>query len=114
VPVKVVLLPIQIAVTPVIVGTGGGVMFTTTVVCPVQPLVFAVTVYVVGDDGDTVMLAVLAPVFHTYVVPPLPVMVVLVPGHTLVLPVMVGVGLFTTVTCTVAVPLQVPLVTVTL
>ena len=65
-------------------------------------------------DGDTVIAAVVAPLSHTYVVPPLAVIVVPVPGHTPVLPVIVGVGLVVTLTCTLAVPLQLPLVTVTL
>ncbi len=60
------------------------------------------------------MLAVVCPLSHTYVLPPLAVSVVPVPGHTLVFPLIIGVGLFTTVTCTEAVPLQLPLVTVTL
>ncbi len=65
-------------------------------------------------DGDTLILVVLAPLSHIYVAPPLAVKIVLVPEHTFRLPVIIGVGLFTTVTCTVAVPLQFPFDTVTL
>ena len=114
VAVNVVLVPVQIVVFPVIVGLGGEVIVTVTIVIPVHPLVVAVTVYVVGIAGDTVILVVDAPLSHTYVVPPFAVSVVLVPGHTLVVPVILGVGLLITVTCCDAVPLHVPLVTVTL
>ncbi len=64
--------------------------------------------------GDTVIPAVIAPVFQLYVPPALAVSVVPVPLQMVVVPLIVGLGLgFTTTTCW-AVPLHNPLVTVTL
>jgi len=42
--VSVVLLPAQMLEVPDMLGVGGEAMLTAIVVCPVQPLVLAVTV----------------------------------------------------------------------
>jgi hypothetical protein len=93
---------------------GLGFTVTVTVAVPVQPPVVAVTEYVVFPVGLIVIAVVVAPVLHKYVPPPLAVNVVLVPLQMVVVPVIVVDGGVKILTCTVAVPVQVPLVTVTL
>ena len=90
-----------------------GVEFTVTVtVCGAseQPPVVPVTVYVVVVAGLTEIVDVVAPVLHTYVVPPFAVSVLELPEHIVDGPadtVTVGVGL--TVTVTVCGPFVQPL-----
>ena len=68
-----------------------------------QPLALVtVTVYVVFVVGDTEIAAVVAPLLHRYVPPPLAVKVVAVPLQTLVLPEIATVGNGFTVTVVAA------------
>lgn len=76
---------------------------TVTLDDRLQPLALVtVTVYVVLVVGETVMAAVVAPLLHRYVPPPLAVKVVVVPLHTLVLPEIDAVGNGFTVTVVAA------------
>ena len=95
-------------------GGVGTPVFTVTVALAVAlhpaPLV-TVTVYVVVDVGLSVIAAVVSPVLHKYVPPPLAVKVVLFPLQIIVVPVIDGVGKAFTATVTVLVVTVHPLVT---
>ena len=69
--------------------------------------------YVLVAVGETEMVPVLAPVFHTYELPPDAVSVVGLPGQIVVLPEIDAVMPFETVTVTLAVSAQPPLPTKT-
>ena len=57
--------PEQIVLLPETDATGGASTFTVVVAVSVQPLAFVtVTVYVVCEVGLSVIVAVVAPVFH--------------------------------------------------
>ena len=82
-------------------GGGGGVVVTLTVWLVLAVQLFAsvtVTEYVVFTEGETVMKAVVEPLLHLYVLPPVAVKVVLVPLQILVVPVMLATGKGLTVT----------------
>jgi hypothetical protein len=113
--VNVVLTPLQIVVMPLILGVGIGLTVTACVAVDVQLLALVtVTVYVAFDVGLTVMAAIVAPVLHKYVPPPVAVNVVEPPLQTIDVPVMLAVGSGLTVTVLVAVDVQpLALVTVT-
>ena len=64
--------------------------------------------------GFTVVAAARSPSLQEYVPPPVAVSVVLVPAQMVVVPLIVGIGLGGTITATVAVPIQPPVVAVTL
>jgi hypothetical protein len=72
------------------------------------------TVYIVVAIGDTVILLVVAPVFHEYVPPPVAVNVVLLPRHIELIPLMDATGEGLTITVTLELSVQEPLVTKTL
>jgi len=80
-------LAVKVAFCPLQIGDGllmlaVGFVFTVKVLesVSVQPLAFVtVTEYVVVEEGETVMLAVVAPLLHEYVPPPLAVNVALCP-----------------------------------
>ena len=105
--VRVVLFPLHIVVVPLI--KAAGLVFTVIVILavPVHPTVLvAVTVYAVVDIGATLIIAVVSPVLHEYVLPPLAVRGVLFPLHIVVKPLIKVVGLEFTVTVTLAVPVH--------
>ena len=80
-------------------AVGFGFTVRTFDAVPVQPLVLVtVTVYVVVIKGATLMTDVVAPVFHTYVPPPLAVRLVLVPEHIALTPVICALAVELTVT----------------
>jgi hypothetical protein len=93
--------------SPVIAGVGSGFTVTVILVFAWQPLAsVAVTVNVVVVVGDTVMLVVVAPLFHAYVLPPLAVSAVLSPLQMTLSPVIAGVGNGLTVTVTLVLAWQ--------
>ena len=71
------------------------------------------TEYDVAAVGATDITDVVCPVFQRYVLPPPAVRLLLLPAHTVVLPLMVAVGVFETFTVATALPVQTPLTTVT-
>ena len=78
-----------------------GVVVTLTVWLVLAVQLFAsvtVTEYVVFTEGVTVIKAVVEPLLHLYVLPPVAVKVVLVPLQILVVPVMLATGKGLTVT----------------
>jgi hypothetical protein len=76
------LSPLHIAAgLALAVTVGNGFTVTLTVAVPVHPELVPVTVYVVVLVGDTVMLAVVLPVFQLYEVAPLAVNTELAPLH---------------------------------
>ena len=79
--VNVVLFPIIIATSDPALAVGKAFTVTSTAsesdVMPSD----TVTLYVVVDEGLTVILAVVAPVLHVYDVPPVAVNVVFDPSH---------------------------------
>ena len=65
-PVKVVELPLQIDVAPLMLTVGDGFTVTPTVLVDEQPEVVPVTVYTVVDVGFTLTVGVVCPPgFHT-------------------------------------------------
>ena len=93
VAVSVVFAPLQIVASLPAFTTGN--WFTVTVLTALvalQPFAVTVTLYDVVLVGVTVIEALVAPVLHKYVVPALAVNVVLVPAHTVVVPLIVAVG----------------------
>ena len=77
-------------------ATAASLTKTVTFAVSVQPLAsVAVTKYCVVAVGDTVMGAVVAVLFHTYVVPPLAVKIVFSPLLIVVSPVIEVVGAVT-------------------
>ena len=96
-------------------AVGSGFTVTVCDATAVQPLAsVTVTLYAVVLAGDTVMLAVVAPVFHSYPEPPLAVRVVFSPSQMMVSPVMAAFGSGFTVTIRLAASVQpLPSVTVT-
>jgi hypothetical protein len=90
-----------------------GLAFTVSDVLAVavQPLAVTVTVY--GPAVLTVLAAVVGPLLHAYVPPPLAVKVVLPPEHIVVVPVIPAVGNGFTVSVVLAVAVQPLVVTVT-
>jgi hypothetical protein len=105
VAVKVVLVPAHIATLLPASATGIGLTVTNTLELELHPLDVAVTLYVVVKIGLTTILAVVAPVLHKYVVPPVAVNVVDKPLQIVTgLPALAtGIGLTTTTTLSVAV-----------
>jgi hypothetical protein len=97
-----------------VTGGVGTTVFTVTVTLAVAlhpaPLI-TVTVYVVLDVGLSVIAAVLSPVLHKYVPPPLAVKVVLFPLQIAVVPAIDAGGKTFTATVTVLVVTVHPLVT---
>jgi hypothetical protein len=95
--VRVIGVPSQAVVLPVICtdGFGADIMLTDDVA--EQPFSFVtVTLYI--PDALTSVLAVVAPLLHTYPVPPVAVRVVLSPPQIAVVPVIAGEGKAFTVT----------------
>jgi hypothetical protein len=113
--VNVVLTPLQITDVPVMLAVGNGLTVTVLVAVEVQPLALVtVTVYVASAVGLTGIVAVVAPVLHKYVPPPVAVKVVEPPLQITDVPVMLAVGNGLTVTALVAVAVHpFALVTVT-
>jgi hypothetical protein len=113
--VNVVLTPLQITDVPVMLAVGNGLTVTVLVAVEVQPLALVtVTVYVASAVGLTGIVAVVAPVLHKYVPPPVAVKVVEPPLQITFVPVMLAVGNGLTVTALVAVAVHpFALVTVT-
>jgi hypothetical protein len=109
VAVRVVLVPLQTVVIPLMTARGSGFTVTVAVSLSVQPLLFVtVTVYVVAEAGDTLTTILLpSPPDQVYVLAPEAVRVVLAPLHIDVAPLITAVGSgFTT---TVAIPTSVQL-----
>jgi hypothetical protein len=113
--VNVVLPPLQITDVPVMLAVGNGLTVTALVAVAVHPLALVtVTVYVASAVGLTGIVAVVAPVLHKYVPPPVAVKVVVPPLQITDVPVMLAVGSGLTVTACVVVAVQLlPFVTVT-
>lgn len=81
-------------------NTGNGLTLIVPVRFTVQPVVTAVTVYVVVLTGDCVKEAVEAPVFQVYEVPPLAVIVPFCPAHIVVAVTLTLGKAFTRIVCT--------------
>ena len=116
-PVAVNVVDLPVHMVALLPASAVGKAFTVTVTLSVDvhdaPLV-TVTVYVVFNAGDTVMLAVVSVVLHAYVPPPEAVNVVDFPLHIVALVPASAVGTALTVTVTLSVDVQLdPLVTVT-
>ena len=93
---------------------GGEATVTLTVFEETQPLALvATTVYEVVTVGLAAMTEDEAPVFHTYVLPPLAVSVTISPAHITVFPEIRGAGTALTTTVADALPEHRPFVTAT-
>jgi hypothetical protein len=89
-----------------IVTTGMGFTVTVTLFVPVHPEVVPVTEYVVVEEGETEMPAVVCPVLHRYVSAPETVIVVASPAQMVAGGLTVTTGEGSTVIETPAVPVQ--------
>ena len=107
--VRVVLVPLQTVVIPLMAARGSEFTVTVAVSLSVQPLLFVtVTVYVAVTSGDTLTTILLpSPPDQAYVLAPEAVRIALAPLHIDVAPLITAVGsVFTT---TVAIPTSVQL-----
>jgi nicotinamide riboside transporter PnuC len=104
----VVLVPLQIVVTPLMEATGSAFTVTVELSVSVQPFVLViVTVYVVVAEGETVIAELLPRLSdHAYTPAPEAVSVVLVPLQIVVSPLMEATGSAFTVTVTLSVSVQ--------